>query len=552
MASMDQRTTTSTGESGSLLERRSSCHSRYSDYSSCSGQSTRPHGTGALANSIYQEFSSRFTGAESSRRWLVDIVPAIHRSRTYQLLLAARGAQQKNSDLAIAIVWHPETAEATDGYGHLHVYHICLYHQSRCTCRWLRDYSVKRRDARRIVRPDTLDSHYFYNWLEYFLSGSREILHFQIGPISFWRKIHQIANFRRAERTDAYAAARLLEEGQFQSECTDWSCVKRPPADEANPVSPKRTKRSTPEGHSTLSGSEGRPTRQLINLQATHDFIYKKFNQFLTVPIEAVAQTDRWINDPSLRCIDASNPDYRRACSSFNRSTQFHDFDQLFDLHQMHSNHAYYLARTAPHDFYYTPEQSRIILEHFLLEQFNQDSTQVESFLSTLHRVCERRAGKLNSIYLHGPPNAGKSWFANCLTAFYLNVGSVANYVRGQNFPFNDCINRRILIWNEPSIMPSAYDDVKMLTGGDPLPCHIKYQGDGLITKTPLIFTANTKLFNFADTVWSSRIAYYHWKPSQFLKNLEHHLPDIGIVDEQKFKQPHPLGYGLLIKKWLQ
>lgn len=551
MAAMDQRTTPSIGGTGSLLERRSSCHSRHSDHSSCSGQSSRPHGTAALAVTLYHEFSSRFVGAEPTRRWLVDIVPAIHRSRTYQLLLAARGAQQKSSDLCIAIVWHPETAETPDGYGHLHVYHLCLYHQSRCTCRWLRDFPVKRRDARRIVRPDTLDSNYFYNWLEYFLSGSREILHFQIGAVSFWRKIHQIADLRRSERTDAYAAARLLEEGQFQSECTDWSCNKRPSTDATNPLSSKRAKRTTGEGHTALSRDEGRPTRQLINLQATHDYIFSKFNEFLTVPIEAVSQTDRWINDPSLRCIDASNPDYRRACSSFNRSTQFLTFAQLFDLHQAHSNHAYYLARTSPHDFYYTPEQSVVVLENFLLEQTNQSVEELESFLATLHNVCERKSGKLNSIYLHGPANCGKTWFANCVTSYYLNVGNVANYVRGQNFPFNDCPNRRILLWNEPSIMPSAFDDVKMLTGGDPLPCKIKYQGDGLITKTPLLFTTNTKLFNFSDPIWKSRIAYYHWQPSVFLSNLVSFLPEIGLPNIDKFKYPHPLGYGLLIKKWL-
>uniref|UniRef100_T1KBZ7 Parvovirus non-structural protein 1 helicase domain-containing protein n=1 Tax=Tetranychus urticae TaxID=32264 RepID=T1KBZ7_TETUR len=77
------------------------------------------------------------------------------------------------------------------------------------------------------------------------------------------------------------------------------------------------------------------------------------------------------------------------------------------------------------------------------------------------------------------------------VASYYLNVGHVKDFVRGQNFPLNDCDNRRILIWNELSIMPSAYDTVKMLTEGDPFPASVKHRNDATILKTAIIFTAN-------------------------------------------------------------
>lgn len=46
---------------------------------------------------------------------------------------------------------------------------------------------------------------------------------------------------------------------------------------------------------------------------------------------------------------------------------------------------------------------------------------------------------------------------------------------RNSGFPFNNCLNKRILHWDEPSFDPSALEDFKMLFPGDELPCSVKY-----------------------------------------------------------------------------
>lgn len=118
-----------------------------------------------------------------------------------------------------------------------------------------------------------------------------------------------------------------------------------------------------------------------------------------------------------------------------------------------------------------------------------------------------------------GPPNSGKNYFFDMVTGFYLSVGYCANYVRGQNFPFNDCHSRRILVWNEPSIMNSGFDTVKMLCAGDPLSVAVKYSNNEIIQRTPLFFLSNKTIFPTTD-VWLSRMYNEKWKTCPYLKEL--------------------------------
>lgn len=109
--------------------------------------------------------------------------------------------------------------------------------------------------------------------------------------------------------------------------------------------------------------------------------------------------------------------------------------------------------------------------------------------------------------------------------------------VRGQNFPFNDCINRRLLFWNEVNFMLSAVDTIKMLSAGDVLSVAVKYQGNSVITRTPIIYLSNKPVFNQSDPVWIPRMYFENWKTSPFLMYKE--------------KYPHPLSFYDLIKKYL-
>lgn len=285
------------------------------------------------------------------------------------------------------------------------------------------------------------------------------------------------------------------------------------------------------EGCTRLPGIGEASARHQMKARIVTSLI-ANFNALLCVPIEASCTITRWLVDDSLNLYDQSKEEYKLAVSRFKRLTSQLEIKSIIALHQQANSPVYY-SRSTNH--YMSIEESLEQINKLLLHQYKTQES-VNDFLKTLFLVCERKAGKMNSIFIKGKPNCGKTWFVDCLAAFYINVGHVKNFVRGQNFPLNDCPNRRILVWNEPSIMPSAFDSVKMLAGGDSCPAAVKYEGDCVISKTPLIFTSNTDIFGKTQ-VWTSRILFTEWVQSPFLKDV--HL------------KPHPRVFETLFNKYI-
>lgn len=263
----------------------------------------------------------------------------------------------------------------------------------------------------------------------------------------------------------------------------------------------------------------------------TLNSILLKLESLLCIPIESTCDAEQWLSDPNLLFYNRSDPDYKKACNAFLRKIQFFDIDQIYSLHSL-TEKPIYAERSTKH--YYTVEESlhhvEILLEH-------QYPGEVHLFIKRLYEICEKVKPKKNCMYIVGAPNSGKTWFFDSVIAFYLNVGYVKNFTKHCSFPLNDCVSRRILMWNEPSISQSQYETIKMLTGGDPCSCAVKYEGDGKITRTPLLITANSSHFNQSDPVWSTRIYFERWSKCSYLSTLEFY--------------PHPLTYYHLVKKYI-
>lgn len=260
--------------------------------------------------------------------------------------------------------------------------------------------------------------------------------------------------------------------------------------------------------------------------------ILTNLENILCIPIESTCDTFKWLQHSELLFINKGDPLYRKACSAFNRKTQFLSFDQFFHMHS-NSSPLYYQRTSDP--FYYNIEESLTHIEMLLLHQY-KSFEQIALFVKRLYEITEKILPKLNTLHIIGEPNSGKSWFAEMVVSFYMNIGHVKNFTRHTSFPLNDCPNRRILLWNEPSIAPSHFETVKMLTGGDPCPAAVKYEGDSTIIRTPLIITSNHSVFP-QQTVWKSRIYTEYWTRCHYLKNLDLY--------------PHPLAFYYLIKKYI-
>lgn len=101
-------------------------------------------------------------------------------------------------------------------------------------------------------------------------------------------------------------------------------------------------------------------------------------------------------------------------------------------------------------------------------------------------------------------------------------------------FPFQDCINRRILLWNEINFMDSAIDTIKMLCAGDTMSVNIKFKSHVALYRTPLIILTNHD--RLRDPAFKDRMFAYTWNNAPFLKDYD--------------KKPHPYAWPLLLHKY--
>lgn len=73
------------------------------------------------------------------------------------------------------------------------------------------------------------------------------------------------------------------------------------------------------------------------------------------------------------------------------------------------------------------------------------------------------------------------------LLHFCIHFGQVGNFTKFDYFPLQECVNKRILLWNEPQIAADQFDNVKMLFGDDAMNVRVKYQQDAIVLRTPVI-----------------------------------------------------------------
>lgn len=481
---------------------------------------------GAIAAIIARGFSQLSIGRH--QRFIADIIREATPSTCNDLLEQLK--KQKNTQALIAI-WHPENTEETKG--HIHCYHICSYNQSHCRCVFLRGFNIKKRDPRRTPYIGAHFTTIFWrNFINYYLRSPRKPIYFKIASRDYISKINQIRNMESSRKVVGEGSESMVEGSDLSCQDLDWEHRFRSRTVQQNIEHVNAVKESLDTGYSNIPGLQLLPDKSITRKINIQNQLVTAIEELLVIPVESSCQVKLWLEHPTLCLFNQADSDYIRACNLVNRRIQFLTYLDLKKLH-LNKPHALYLAREPNH--YYNPEESMFYIEQLLDFQFPDYNDKLE-FLTTLYNVCEKNVPKLNSIYLWGPANCGKSWFMDMVTSFYINVGHVKNFVRGQNFPLNDCVARRILLWNEPSIMPSAFDSVKMIAGGDPCPCAVKYQGDGKITRTPLIFTSNKETFG-RSSVWTTRIKTYHWNPAIILKEAT--------------KYPHPYTYALLIDKYI-
>lgn len=362
---------------------------------------------------------------------------------------------------------------------------------------------------------------YWRNWIIYYRSPPRQIVLFQIDEVNITNALNTAEHLGEPESTAQSSDEEPMEVGLVPSQGT--YCRRR------NPIAGPQTSPTSSRAGSQISGSVYIPNTYQRRRIADYHRLKDALKTFVCVPIYSTCETLRWLQDPYLCYFDKTDLEYRRAVNGLQRETQFLNFFEIAEWIGDPACDPLWLSRSSDH--YLGRRESKDLLERLLLHQCHGYHDDMVYMLRVFYDILERNLPKMNTIFISGQPNSGKTFFVNCVSAYYLNIGVVTNFVRGNNFPLNDCVARRILIWNEPSCMPSAWEDVKLLTGGDPCPVSVKYQGHSVILKTPLIVTSNNDSFFPRTEAYTSRIYSRVWQPAYFLKDVKQQLSPWAYYD---------------------
>lgn len=148
---------------------------------------------------------------------------------------------------------------------------------------------------------------------------------------------------------------------------------------------------------------------------------------------------------------------------------------------------------------------------------------------------CRRSFGKRNTIWLYGPATTGKTNIAEAISHTVPFYGCV-NWTN-ENFPFNDCIDKMVVWWEEGKMTNKVVESAKAILGGSKVRVDQKCKASQQIDPTPVIITSNTDMCVVVD---GNMNTYEHKQPLEdrmFKIVLEERLdPEFGKITKQEVK----------------
>lgn len=184
--------------------------------------------------------------------------------------------------------------------------------------------------------------------------------------------------------------------------------------------------------------------------------------------------------------------------------------------------------------YYYNITDSVRVLDSLLEFQYGGRQERYR-FLLDLYNLLDRNVPKKNCMLVVGPPNSGKNYFFNCVIHSCINFGQMGNFNKFTNFPMMECIQRRVILWDEPNFEPGAEEILKTIFAGDTTNVKVKYQGDAVLLRTPIVVLSNSDIFP-KNEAFNTRMYREQWRRASWLKNLK--------------KRPHPLAWFYLLLKY--
>lgn len=128
---------------------------------------------------------------------------------------------------------------------------------------------------------------------------------------------------------------------------------------------------------------------------------------------------------------------------------------------------------------------------HRMMDHNNIDP---EEFVNNCYSVMNRSSMKKNSILLLAPPNAGKTLLLSSLCRSVMYFAQCQNFNGKSNFPFQDMLNSRCALINEPMITDDTVETFKNVLEGQDVAIDVKFKTGQLLPRTPCFIASNQNL----------------------------------------------------------
>lgn len=448
-----------------------------------------------------------------NRKFVHDVVSVFDNGGISKSLgFILRGSSKVN---LLAIGFHEEGP----GEGHLHVLHDCPWYNYECRC--FRGLACRPRKNAVHGTYESTSAVSILAIIQYIFNEPRRPIMLKIRKLQrkFFDRVEHITD--PGYRWDSIS-------GEISQEV------------EANEICVQSRQQSNGDGETNIRQGRERVTGRRVRTKAIPENLAEYIMTLCTYPLENIVKTKQW-RESEYKFVLPSDAVFIRAIDYVKGilcSYRYQEFVKLY--HDV--KHPIFL-NIHNTDYYYTPEESLKIADELLkfqLESLAIDVHQdiediIKQFITDLFKVCEKLYQKKNTFYVVSPPSAGKNFFFDSILEFYLNTGSQKNLNRFSSFPFMDCVNRRINIWNEPNFVKSAEEELKKLLGGDSFTVDFKYLGQQMIVKTPLIVLSNLHVFH--EQPFLDRTVMYIWQRADYLIKYN--------------KRLHPLVWVKLVEKYV-
>ena len=280
--------------------------------------------------------------------------------------------------------------------------------------------------------------------------------------------------------------------------------------------------------------------------------IEKFFKKHPCTPLSNICKTQQWLADSDLRYLRDNNAKFQIVMDVLSNELIPYSIRQFTELYRKQGCQPLFAMPRGINEILVKKEINGVSVETVLpyylddvtslevvskLLEF-QTKGKVKELLCSLVNILDKRVPKLNSMFVYAPPSSGKNFFFDFVLNFFLILGQLMNIRKGESFPYMDCVDRRVILFNEPNICesPSTMDTLKMLFGGDFCPAAVKFRAPTIIHRTPVFILTNDPMLFRNVPAFADRMIRLEWDAAPFLK-------DIGGY-------PNPIVFPKLLEKY--